>query len=338
MAKLPKYLTTPAIEVSQNGQKFYLCALTAKQLSATARVNKRDPAGDKGYQRLFVESHIKGIRKFLEGGQCIPVSVLVTFQGASFANGKIRILNKSDKGWIIDGQHRWLAARDMAKDVLLPVIAFIDLPVPKQIEHFVTINREAKGVPSSLYLDLLKSLPKEKNQGERAKERATDIARLITSDEESPFFGKIVVLTTPKRGELSLTNFVRKLTPLIKKGGTLAHFKPIPVQTKIIANYFNGILDAFPDEADHNPSVFFQTIGFGAFMDFLPVFFAAIYPSAKSFTRDEVRAALTDMGTVDFESWRQMGSGTQAEGTAAGQLEALFDKGGSESAETLIKL
>src|ERR1700747_157852 len=101
MAKALDYVTTPAIEVVQNGQKFYLCAIPAKTLSTVARVNLREPEEDKGYQRLFVESHISKIRRYLEDGRCIPVSMLVTFKGAKFANGQIRIPKTPARGWII---------------------------------------------------------------------------------------------------------------------------------------------------------------------------------------------------------------------------------------------
>jgi DGQHR domain-containing protein len=337
MPKPPKYISTPAIEVVQNGQKLYLCALTAKTLSAVASVSRRNPAEDTGYQRLFVDSHINNIKKYFDSGKCIPVSTLVTFIGAKFTNGEIRIHTQPEKGWIIDGQHRWLAAKQLSSEILLPIIALIDLPVTTQIEHFVTINREAKGVPSSLYLDLLKNLPKEKTAGDRAKERATDIARLLNTDEESPFYGKIVVLTSPKRGELSLTNFVRKVEPIIRKGAALASFK-VDTQVKVIANYFNGMVDAYPDEADRSPPVFFQTIGFGAFMNFFPAFFGEIFQKKKSFTRELVRQHLVEMGEVDFGEWRAMGTGTQAENTAAGRLESLFESDSTGGTEPEIEL
>ncbi|MGA8614987.1 MAG: DGQHR domain-containing protein [Xanthobacteraceae bacterium] len=317
-------IKAPAIEVVQNGHKFYLCTLTAKQLTATATVSRREPEQDKGYQRLFVESHINAIRKFLESGKSIPVSLLVTFKKAKFSNRILRINRDPKNGWITDGQHRWLAARQLGDDISLPIIAFIDLPIGEQIDHFITINREARGVPSSLYLDLLKSLPKEKTAAERAKERTTDIARELAKDEESPFHGRIVVLTSPKKGELSLTNFVRKVEPIIRKGGVLAKFK-VDTQVRILNNYFNGISDAYPDEADQYPPVFFQTIGFGAFMNFFPAFFTEVYPKDKAFTRERVRQKLVEMGDPKFDEWRKMGSGTQAENTAAEQLDSLLD-------------
>jgi DGQHR domain-containing protein len=336
MVKKQEFITVDAVELEQNGQKLYLCGLTAKQLGSLASVNKRDPEKDQGYQRLFSETHVRGIKRFLELGKCIPVSVLATFKGATFSKGQLKLKVGKRNGWIIDGQHRFLAALSLSKEIVLPIVAFINLDMSKQIEHFVTINREAKGVPSSLYLDLLKRLPKEKTPGEHAKERATDIARELSSNEKSPFFGKIVVLTSPKKGEISLTNFARKVSPLLKKGSCLAPFKS-KEQIGILSNYFDGITDAFPSEADKSPPVWFQTIGFGAFLDFLPVFFGSVYSGTKSFTRDQVREALAGM-KPDFQSWRDGGTGTQAEGVAAQSLEDIFDAGGGDDGDSQIKL
>jgi DGQHR domain-containing protein len=105
----------------------------------------------------------------------------------------------TDVGWVIDGQHR-LAGAEVASrggtDIELPVIAFIGLSEPRQVEQFVTINREAKNVPTSLYLDLLRLLPNRK-PADVAKERAADLATQLRRDEESPFFESIVVTTSP---------------------------------------------------------------------------------------------------------------------------------------------
>lgn len=125
MTKPAEFIVTSAIEVTQNNNKFYLCAISAKDLAATARVNQRDPAKDTGYQRLFADAHIAKIRKYFEAGKCIPASLLVTFKGATFSKGKIRIKRDPNSGWIIDGQHRWLAAQKVNTEIMLPVIAFI---------------------------------------------------------------------------------------------------------------------------------------------------------------------------------------------------------------------
>jgi hypothetical protein len=51
-----------------------------------------------------------------------------------------------------------------------------------------------------------------------------------------------------------------------------------------------------------------------------------------------VRENLIEMGSVDFDDWRKMGTGTRGENAAAEQLEALFDKGAPEDKEPSIKL
>src|SRR5207302_1636135 len=96
------------------------------------------------------------------------------------------------------------------------VVAFLGLDIKEQIEQFIRINKEAKNVPSSLYIDLLKHLP-DKSDTDIAKERSADIANELRKDENSPFFGKIVMIGNPKAGEISLTNFARKIAPLVQR-------------------------------------------------------------------------------------------------------------------------
>ena len=101
----------------------------------------------------------------------------------------------------------------------------------------MTINREAKNVPTSLYLDLLRELPASKNPAEVAKERAADVATQLRRVENSPFYEKIVVATSPKAGQLSLTNFVRKIAPLVTpEKGMLSEYTEWEQQS-IISNY-----------------------------------------------------------------------------------------------------
>ncbi len=64
----------------------------------------------------------------------------------------------------------------------------MNLNIDEQINCFVTINREQKGVPSSLYYELLKHLPGSRSEAELAKERAADMATELKIDETSPFY------------------------------------------------------------------------------------------------------------------------------------------------------
>ena len=69
-------------------------------------------------------------------------------------------------------------------------------------------------MPTSLYYDLLPHLPKRLSASVRASERASDMSRELRTTEDSTFYGR-VVLTPPRKGQLSINNFVRKVGPLV---------------------------------------------------------------------------------------------------------------------------
>jgi hypothetical protein len=79
-------------------------------------------------------------------------------------------------------------------------------------------------VPASLYIDLLKDLPKQKSEKELTDERIADIARALDRDELSPFNQKIIFTRTAHAGEISLNNFARVLRPHISRPGAPYRF------------------------------------------------------------------------------------------------------------------
>jgi DGQHR domain-containing protein len=250
---------------------------------------------------------------------------------------KIIIPNKKNAGWVIDGQHRLAGAHQSDVDIDIVVMAFLDLPLKEQIKQFVTINREAKGVPTSLYYDLLKHLPPDKTDSERAKERASDIADMLRKDEASPFFGRLVIISSPKRGELSLTNFVRKVGPLVQKNKGKFHVYSANEQKSIIDNYFNALNNIFPKYFDEQESVFFQTLGFGALMNALPTAFDLCVKHYQGFTVKNITDLLKHIEDFEFADWKKYGTGNAAE-IQAGEdmrLELMYRLEGTKEGESV---
>ena len=213
-----KLLRYRATRVIQHDRVLYLFAASAKTLFEILDINQREPDKDEGYQRILSGSRVRSISDFVDQHRTIAPAIVVTMQGAQFDEdaGELLVPNRSGSGWVIDGQHRLAGAAKASKDIELPVVAFLDLEIESQIFQFVTINRTAKGVPTSLYLDLLKHLPLTKKPGEIAKDKAADIANALRVDEESPLFNRITIVP-PKPGQtISLTNFVRKVAPLVQ--------------------------------------------------------------------------------------------------------------------------
>lgn len=205
----------------------------------------------------------------------------------------------------------------------MPVVAFVGLTEERQVEQFVTINREAKNVPTSLYLDLLRHLPTKK-PGDVAKERAADIGTQLRRDEDSPFFERIVVTTSPRGGQLSLTNFVRKIAPHVTPDKGILNAYTEREQLAVISNYYRGFQQVFPQEFESRESIFFKTVGFGALWNVFPTFFSLTLKHHQGFEAKSVVEMLRLVGNIDFKSWRQYGSGNQAEINAGDDFKAAL--------------
>jgi len=303
-------------------------------------INRRIEDKDEGYQRALSEARADKIAKYIQGNNAIPLSILVSLENGKYQikDNIIKLNEESDVGWIIDGQHRLAGANRSGTGLVMPVIGFLNIDVDEQINQFVTINREAKGVPASLYYDLIKHLPK-KTASDQTKERAADIASALKIDEESPFFGKIVVMSSPKNGEISLTTFIKGISPIINDPkGSLAAYS-LNEQIKIIDNYYKAINNVFPKYFLEEDPVFFKTTGFGAMFKVFSVVFNYCLKHEKGFTVADASKTLRAIGDYDFEIWKKIGTGNAAEIEASDQIRTELQIAFSEKDDgTKIRL
>lgn len=334
MSPTKKSLTVKYIPVKQGKHKLYFFSMPANQLWERVKINRREEDKDEGYQRTLSTSRVNAISRYVKDGHTIPLSVLISLDEKVKINEKNNTLvfpPSADLGWVIDGQHRLAGTHKSGTKMEIGVIAFVGLSLEEQIQQFVVINREGKGVPTSLYYDLLKALPKKKSDSEFAKERAADIATALKRDEESPFFNRIVVITPPYRGQLSLTNFVRKVAPLVMPNkGKFDNYTELE-QRLIIDNYYQGLKVAFPKDFRGENLIFFKTIGFGALMNALPTVFDLTVKHHQGFTVKDVTIVLKRVDYFDFGTWNKIGTGNAAE-TQAGEdfrqdLKGTFEDG-----------
>jgi DGQHR domain-containing protein len=339
-ATTSKEISFPCQTISQGKHKLFLFSATASVLWSILEINQRNPDKDEGYQRALSKSRVNSLARFYASGEAVPTALVVTFDSARVSpdGTKLRVPSRPDAGWVIDGQHRLAGAHEAESSFELPVVAFVGLTPSAQIRQFVTINREAKGVPTSLYYDLLKHLPQPKSSTDYAKERAADLASELKKDETSPFFGKVVVVTSPKRGEISLTNFVRKVSPLVHPEKGKLHTYTAEEQLKILSNFYAGLSHAFPEEFDRHDTVFFQTIGFGGAFNAFPTIFDLCIKHYHTFRVEDIASLLKNVDYFDFSLWRQLGTGNAAEMEAGNNLReeligALTEPG--EAPETI---
>lgn len=313
-SRSPRTIKFDCVPFEQSGQTLVMFSAGAKKLWSVTEVNQRTEEGETGYQRAVSPAREKKIADFIDDGNVIPNSVLISFQHAKLSRDKttLTVDNRQDAGWIIDGQHRLAGGRASKCDIILPVVAFIGLKLEEQINFFVTINKEQRGVSSSLYLELLKNIPGSKTAVENARIRTVDIAHLLRQDDASPFFGRIISTTSPRRGEISMTNFVRKVSPMCKAGGRLESFSD-EERCKIINNYYLALGHTFPEEfEDTSDSVFFKTIGFGALMGVLPTILDLALSQRNGFKVSDASHILKQIADFDFGPWKSAtGSGAE---------------------------
>jgi DGQHR domain-containing protein len=324
--KLVAPLSTFALQVEQGTHRLFLFKEKASLLFSALSINRKVEDKDEGYQRVLSSSRVQALKRFIAGKNAVPGAIVVCLDEAEYVPSTKTLTIKAgdDVGWIVDGQHRLASAALAARegvDIELSVVAFVGLSSERQIEQFITINKEAKSVPSSLYLDLLKRLP-NKRSADAPKERAADLATLLRKNEDSPFFQRIVTTTAPKEGQISLVNFVRKVAPLVVPEKGLLSPHPEIDQVRILANYYKGLAQVFPDEFENSKSVFFKTLGFGALMNVFPSFFTLTLKECQgSFRVSDVASTFQKIDSYNFDAWKQAGTGSQGEIFAGDDLK-----------------
>lgn len=323
-------LTYKAIKLTQGRKDLYLFSAKSKDIWAFSSINQKTEDKAEGYQRTLSPSRAKDIKNYISAGNTIAPAIVLSLdeKKTSFneATSEITIENFSDAAWVIDGQHRLRGASllDEGKDIDLPIVAYIGLDIGEQILQFVTINKEAKGVPTSLYYDLLSSLPTRTKPADVAKEKAADIGNYLRKNSDSVFFDKIVVVTAPRKGQLSLNNFVRKVYPLILENKGLFFNYSQQEFSQILENYFKALKLVFPDEFSTHKETFFQTLGFGASINALYSIFSITAKEKSGFRVEDIQSMLNEISNFPFSDWDKIGTGNAAENLAGRDFEENF--------------
>ena len=172
-------------------------------------------------------------------------------------------------------------------------------------------------------MDLLHNLA-HKSSADQARERATDLATQLRRDEDSPFFERIAVTTSPKAGQISLVNFVRKITPHITRDRGILGTYTEREQVAVIANYFKGVAQVFHRQFNAKDPIFFKTVGFGALWNAFQTVFSITLKNHGGFSTKDVIQVLKRIDNFDFEAWLQYGTGNAAELTAGEDLRTAI--------------
>ena len=266
---------------------FYTFIISAKQLLKYAYVHHRDLTGiveaSQVYQRMLKESKLKEIAKFIdiEGGY-FPNSIIVNFSkpihsisekkcAEDISMCQIELPEYYGSAWIIDGQHRLYGAARAKRDVLVPVLAFVNMETLEQANLFVEINEKQTSVPKNLLWDLYSDIYRDsKDEKQKLQFQIAETAKRM--ENSGPLSGYIDIQSIPadRHVKLSLTT----VCSTIEKYSPWDHLKHSSDSTKTpdnaarLINIYYEILKALwpEDWAKGNKGVLLTNNGFGVFM------------------------------------------------------------------------
>lgn len=257
-------IETVAIDLSRGGAKFYLTSMTPDVLFKTAKVSRVNEDVKAGFQRTLDETRAKRISKYLSENKIIPGAIILSCQYPEKLDydkekGTITFPTQEGLFLVIDGQHRMYGsflAKESIEDLKIPICILSGLSRSEEIQYFIDINSNQKGVPKTLRIELTKYLVEEDSlDGTRLK-----LFEDLNSDENSPFYGRLSS-SQKGRGYITHVPFEISFNRLLQ----ISPLKDLDYDKKyqLINNYTLGVLKNLKEiggEQRLYQATFFQAI------------------------------------------------------------------------------
>jgi len=357
---MDEMLTKRAVQCKQNNRIFFAFSLSMDEIVRIAYVSRRSEDRGAGYQRILDPKRAESIKRYVEAGGVLPSSILLNFDSEDYlryddAAGTVTFSASAPIAWIIDGQHRVYGADLLIKsqalfatpeDFQFLVCAFAGLELVEQARLFIDINSYQQGVDKSLLYDLLEYFSEDDDTKEAFyTSRASDIARSLTRDPESPFYGRISLTSDRVLGQISLGTFVDALIPHLRPGGIISHTNEykfaLEDQRGVIRNYFNAVRQTLPHLWFDDKSIVTKTTGFNALMLVLPTIFTKTIEKYSDFKIEHIVQVIKPVqgipwtGRVYSGQQGTVASKRLAERIRTSILEAIEQTVGAETGKRL---
>ena len=312
------------VPVQQHDKVFFFFAASAKTLFDILDIDEREPDKDKGYQRALSMARVRQITDFVKHKNILSPAIVVSLQGAEVRQRYLRIeyppIGALRVGYRWSTQTSWCRKGGRGHSASCHCLfGFRSGRASVSICHHKSNCKRRPIV--SLFGISRKYLPPSKKPADVAKDKASDIAQGLRHDDLSPFHGRITV-TPPQAGHsISLTNFVRKVAPLIQENKSPISSFNVLEQTRIVDNYFRGLREHEPGMFRNAPSIVFRTLGFGALLNALPFLFHLTFTHHGGFRVMDVTEVFNKIN-FNFSQWNNAGSGNAAELQAGNELVA----------------
>lgn len=323
MSKEYKYT---AWDIGTDDTPCYVTVMKADDIFELSKVSRIDEDNEKGYQRFLSEKRAKDIADYLDSGNIIPGAIILSAHDefhveydTSSSQLKLVPVNNSSL-FVIDGQHRLWGAHKSNKDILLPVCIFTGLELREEVQYFLDINSNQKGVPKTLRIELLKFLAEPDSKDEILNRLFNDLG----SDAESVLYNQLSP-TKSIVGKLSHVPFRSAIEPIIE-GSILGRFDYSSKKT-LLSNYLNAVSTTLIEIEGSSKrivsSAFFQAI-FKIFEDVCEYTMAYF----KNYKQESFEEVLIGIKSIDFEKYT--GSNQQAINALSQEMKVLIELNASK--------
>ncbi len=178
--KNSKSQSIPAIKFKQGNLILHLFTLDVETLLKIAYVSRRGSKRDESYQRIINSDRLDSITRFITESKNLIMTNPIILAFDSDVYGKVKYNNPGEmdfksiacSAWIIDGQHRIFAFRDIdlgskrykKYNIKIPIVALEKSNAEIQSETFVNINYYQKKIESLLIYDLAADFKYPRNE------------------------------------------------------------------------------------------------------------------------------------------------------------------------------
>lgn len=209
--------TVSVSRITQGKTKFFTMTMSIEVLAECATVETRAKNPIEGFQRHLDERRAEDIARYVDAGNSIPTSIVLSAQPA--ANLKYTSVNRSitftrtpASFLILDGQHRvfGFAKVTIAKKVRVPVVVYDGLTLAEECRLFIDINTKQRPVPNALLLDIKRLAERETDEESLLR----DVFDRFATDVSSPLFGCMSAAES-KSGTLSRVTFNSALKAIV---------------------------------------------------------------------------------------------------------------------------
>lgn len=286
-----------ALNICQGNYNFYMTVISSEKLKDFCFITRRSEDKEEGFQRLLNKARVNLITKYYEKGGTIPSPLILSAKGdAEFSydadNGIISFLDKEKIFLVIDGQHRFFGINGLSQEVEVPVIIFNDLDLSEEVNLFIDINTNQKGVPSALLLDI-KSLAQKETTTEQKQRELFDA---VNSSE--PLEGKLLS-DASRTGFISRTAFNEATKDIFETSVISESDNNIIFKTVI--NYlqaFDKMYKESSSNAEINKTIFFK-VAFNLFSEIIEQSLNE-YGNVKKASIYEI---ISNLAAVDYDSY-----------------------------------